>query len=177
MSEQPAEPGLVGFGDLLCDMEAALANLTSLAARCGHRSDLVPWFLHQAESALSAAIKAERRVFPDDRPKLTDRIRKPRTRNGMKTCPECKKGTHSSNRICTHCGHDYWRTPEPSADSVRCSALVLLHARWLAEAEASHELAKKAREEGSMSIIHVTRAMMLERCASELDGAGMKENK
>ena len=25
----------------------------------------------------------------------------------MKTCPECKKDTHPSNRICTHCGYDY----------------------------------------------------------------------
>lgn len=94
----------------------------------------------------------------------------------MNYCSNCGQKLYGG--ACYSCVSNLAPEPAiPDSDSVRCSALVLLHARWLAEAEASHELAKKAREEGSMSIIHVTRAMMLERCASELDGAGMKENK
>jgi hypothetical protein len=43
------------------ELEAALRNIKTLVKRCGGRSDMLPWHLHQAEEALKAALRTERR--------------------------------------------------------------------------------------------------------------------
>ena len=91
-------------------------------------------------------------------------------------CPECGNQNHSAKEKCWNCKTSLVpKAGRSHADSVRCSALVLLHARWLDEARIARAAAKRliGTELGDY---HDARAATLRQCAEELEGAGMKEN-
>lgn len=96
-------------------------------------------------------------------------------------CPECGEEVPYLSQSLQHCRPGSRRKPAPTdAESVRCSALVSLAARWRDFAAQHRKYAKEyedAREPEFLVSAHTSKAQVFEQCAATLaEWAGSEAN-